>query len=218
MDPLLEVLRSGRLMVSDGAWGTMLHSAGLPPGQCPELWNIENPSPVRSIASEYAAAGADALCIETMSATDEAELAIRAAKETTALPVVCTFTFDAIAGGGYRTMMGVAPADAARAARAAGADILGTNCGNGLSGMVEIIREIRAALPDVPLLVHANAGRPRRVGDHDEFPETPSDMATQVKGLLDAGCSVIGGCCGTTPGHIRAIREAMDACFPGLQR
>jgi 5-methyltetrahydrofolate--homocysteine methyltransferase len=153
--------------------------------------------------------GADACCIETMLAIDEARLAVRAAKENTRLEILCTFTFDRMVDGSYRTMMGVSPADAASASLEAGADIVGTNCGQGPAGMVDIVKAIRAAAPDVPIIVQANAGLPVRVGDVDTFPETPKMMAARVPDLIAAGANILGGCCGTTPDHIRAITEAV---------
>ncbi|MCX5759443.1 MAG: homocysteine S-methyltransferase family protein [Candidatus Hydrogenedentes bacterium] len=152
--------------------------------------------------------GADACCIETMIAIDEACLAIRAARENTQLEVICTFTFDRMADGSYRTMMGNTPEDVATALLDAGATIIGTNCGQGPAGMVDIAKGFRAAAPDVPIMVQANAGLPIRVYDHDEFPETPDMMAARVPDLIAAGASIIGGCCGTTPDHIRAIAHA----------
>jgi 5-methyltetrahydrofolate--homocysteine methyltransferase len=157
------------------------------------------------------AGGADALCIETMSALDEALAAIRAAKENTACEIICTFTFDRNQKGEYRTMMGVSPTDAAQAARDAGAHIVGTNCGNGMERMIDIVREIRIAVPETPILVHANAGLPKHINGVDVFPETPSDMAGRVAALVAAGAHVIGGCCGTTPAHIEAIRQAVGS-------
>jgi len=153
--------------------------------------------------------GADALCIETMSAADEAVIAIKAAKENTKLEVICTFTFEKTPQGQYRTMMGLAPADAARQAAAAGADIIGTNCGNGMARMVDIVKEMRAAVPGKPILVHANAGLPQNVNGTTVFPETPEMMAALVPELARAGANVIGGCCGTTPAHISAIKQAV---------
>src|SRR5512133_544080 len=145
--------------------------------------------------------GADAVCIETMSAADEAVIAIKAAKENTKLEVICTFTFEKTPQGQYRTMMGLAPADAARQAADAGADIIGTNCGNGMARMVDIVKEMRAAVPGKPILVHANAGLPQNVNGTTVFPETPEMMAALVPELARAGANVIGGCCGTTPAH-----------------
>jgi 5-methyltetrahydrofolate--homocysteine methyltransferase len=91
----------------------------------------------------------------------------------------------------------------------AGADIIGTNCGNGMAGMVEIVRQMRAADPVIPILVHANAGLPRILDDGSvRYPESPEQMAAQLPQLLDAGAGIIGGCCGTTPEHIRALAGA----------
>jgi 5-methyltetrahydrofolate--homocysteine methyltransferase len=154
-----------------------------------------------------AAGGADALCIETMSSRVEAAQAIKAAKENTSLPVICTFTFEAKTRG-FRTMMGVTPAQAAVAAVEAGADVVGANCGNGIANMVEITREMRAAVPNAPILIHANAGMPVLENGKSVFKETPSDMAARVSDLIDAGANIIGGCCGTTPDHIAAIAKA----------
>lgn len=151
--------------------------------------------------------GADAVCIETMSATDEATIAVRAAKENTKCEVICTFTFERTAQGEYRTMMGARPADACKAALDAGADIIGTNCGNGIERMIDIVAEVRSALPGTPVMVQANAGLPTNVDGKDIFPETPEQMAGQVRALLKAGANIIGGCCGTTPSHIAAIKK-----------
>jgi 5-methyltetrahydrofolate--homocysteine methyltransferase len=152
--------------------------------------------------------GADALCIETMSSVIEATQAIKAAKEKTCLPVICTFTFEAGARG-FRTMMGADVAEAVTAAVEAGADIVGANCGNGIADMIEIAREIRAAVPGTPMMIQANAGKPVLEDGETVFKETPADMAARVRELVEAGASIIGGCCGTTPEHIQAIAEAV---------
>ena len=92
-----------------------------------------------------------------------------------------------------------------RAITDAGADIIGTNCGNGMTGMIDIVREIRATDHTRPILVHANAGLPAIVDGKDVFPETPAMTAELVPELLAAGAGIVGGCCGTTPDHIAAI-------------
>lgn len=157
--------------------------------------------------------GADACVIETMSALDEAAIAVRAARENTALEVMCTFTFNKIGDHEYRTMMGVSPAEMAAAMTESGAHIVGTNCGQGPAGMVDIVAQMKAAVPDAIVMVQANAGLPIRQGDADVFPETPEDMVAKVPDLVAAGASIIGGCCGTTPDHIAAIAAAVkQAC------
>jgi 5-methyltetrahydrofolate--homocysteine methyltransferase len=152
--------------------------------------------------------GADALCIETMTSLTEATQAVRAAKENTRLPVICTFTFDARPKG-FFTMMGVTPERAAAGAVAAGADLVGANCGNGIDNMIEIARRMRAAVPGTPILIQANAGMPTVEEGKTVFKETPEYMASRVEELIRAGANIIGGCCGTTPEHIAAIAKAV---------
>ncbi len=162
-------------------------------------------------AVALAEGGADAICIETMSDIEEATIAIRAARENTSCDVICTFTFERIMDGSYRTMMGITPENATRAAVTAGAHIIGANCGNGFERMVEIVQTIRTTEPKAPLLVHANAGLPKNVNGIDLFPDTPEMMASLVPAIIRAGANIVGGCCGTTPAHIKAIRQAVDA-------
>jgi 5-methyltetrahydrofolate--homocysteine methyltransferase len=151
--------------------------------------------------------GADAVCIETMSSIAEAVQAIRAAKENTRLVVMATFTFESGARG-YRTMMGVDPERAAKEAVEAGADIVGANCGTGIDSMIEITRQMRAAVPNTPILIQANAGVPTLENGKTVFKDSPEQMAAKAPELIAAGANIIGGCCGTTPDHIRAIAQA----------
>ncbi len=153
--------------------------------------------------------GADAICVETMSDPTEAALAIRAARAAGAPEVLCTFTFDRTVRGDYRTLMGTSPAEAAAAALEAGADIVGTNCGNGIERIVEIVAAMREAVGSAPMLAQANAGLPRVVDGRDEFPDGPEAMADQLEALVEAGARIVGGCCGTTPDHIRAFRARL---------
>jgi len=148
--------------------------------------------------------GADAICVETMWSVQEATQAIRAVKENTQLPVICTFTFEPGVKG-FRTTMGVKPDRAVRAALDAGADMVGANCGNGIANMIEITRQMRATVPQAPILIHANAGLPVVENGETVFKETPEYMASRIAELIAAGANVIGGCCGTNPNHIAAM-------------
>jgi 5-methyltetrahydrofolate--homocysteine methyltransferase len=153
--------------------------------------------------------GVDALCLETFSAVDEASVAIRAAKDATGLEIACTFTFEKTVTGDFRTMMGVSVEEMVAAVKEAGADIIGTNCGNGFEQMINIVRAIRRVDTTTPVLVHANAGKPLFIDGRTLYPETPADMAGRVGELLAAGANIVGGCCGTGPAHIRALADAI---------
>ena len=156
------------------------------------------------------AGGVDAIMIETMTDLDEARLAIKAAKENTACEVFCTMTFEKTVTGEFRSMMGVAPVDMVNTLIDAGAELIGANCGNGISNMIGIVEEIRKTNSDIPILVHANAGMPVYQDGETVFPETPDEMGELVPKIIAAGANVIGGCCGTTPGHICKVREVVD--------
>ena len=153
--------------------------------------------------------GVDAICVETMSALDEACLAIRASREATGLQVACTFTFEKTINGEFRTMMGVSPAEMVQAIKEAGASVIGTNCGNGFDQMIDIVHEIRNVDPMTPILVPAHAGKPIFQNGATVFPETPEMMAAKVQELVKSGANIIGGCCGTTPAHIQHLVRAL---------
>jgi 5-methyltetrahydrofolate--homocysteine methyltransferase len=167
---------------------------------------------VQAVALEKG--GADAACVETMSDIREAVLAVKAVKENTNLEVICTFTFERTIHGDYKTMMGVSPEQAIKATIEAGADIAGANCGNGIERMIEIVKDMRKINKDIPILVHANAGLPQNVNGVDIFPESPEDMAKIAPDLVKAGANIIGGCCGTTPAHIAAIKNSLASLQP----
>lgn len=291
MGILLNKLAEKKVLISDGAWGTMLQAKGLKPGECPEEWNISHPAEVQSVANAYAQAGCDiiltntfggsrlklkkmgfgdrvvefnmagaknslaakgvivagsvgptgefieplgdltveemeavyseqigamlkaglkALCIETMSATEEAACAVRAAKKLDpSVDVITTFTFDA-SQSGFHTMMGVTPQMVVEKMTEAGADIIGSNCGNGIEAMIKIAAEFRK-YTKLPILIHANAGVPQLIDGKTVFRQSPEDFSAKVGELLDAGANIIGGCCGSTPAHIAAMKAAADA-------
>ncbi|MBN2216076.1 MAG: homocysteine S-methyltransferase family protein [Pirellulales bacterium] len=157
-------------------------------------------------AETIAAAGADAVVIESMSDPDEARLAIRAVRAA-GLPVVACLVFDS---GAQRdqTMMGTTPEQAAEWLTAEGADCVGANCGNGIDRFVPICRRLHAAT-NVPIWIKANAGLPKMVDGQACYSQKPDEFAAHVPALLEAGASFIGGCCGTTPEFIAAIKQKM---------
>ena len=291
MGKIIDKIKNGEILVSDGAWGTFLQEKGLVPGECPELWNITRPDDVLDIANGYIKAGsdmietnsfggssfklknygledrafeinkaaaaisrqaagpdkfvlgsigptgkilmmgevtaeelydafkeqamalesggADAIIIETMTDLEEAIQAIKASKENTKCEVFCTMTFDKTVNNEFRSMMGVSPTDMVNQIIAAGADLIGANCGNGTRDMVGIVKEIRQANIKIPVLIHSNAGMPLYKDGETVFPETPEEMAKFTRELIDAGANIIGGCCGTTPEHIAKIVDVV---------
>jgi 5-methyltetrahydrofolate--homocysteine methyltransferase len=159
-------------------------------------------------AAALAAGGADFLIIETMSALDEVEAAVRGACRAADLPVAVTMTFDT----NFRTMMGVKPAAAVVAIHALGVRVIGANCGNGPGEIERVIGEMVAVKPaDVFLVAQSNAGLPHvdAAGGGMRYDGTPEVMAAYALKVREMGVRYIGGCCGTTPAHIRAMGEAL---------
>lgn len=153
-------------------------------------------------------AGVDMICVETMTDLNEAQLAIKAARDISAeLPIMASMTFDPTPGG-FFTIMGVDIKAAAEGLAEAGANIIGSNCGNGIENMIKIAAEFKA-VTDMPLIIQSNAGLPRMEGTTPVYDESPEFMAEKARELVDLGVSVIGGCCGTTPEHIQAIKQTL---------
>ena len=151
--------------------------------------------------------GANAIIVETMTAIEEAEIAIKAIKENTDLPAIATMTFDK-GPRGYFTMMGIDPSTAVKKLSAAGADVVGSNCGNGIDNMLEIAKLMRDST-DLPLLIHSNAGIPIIRQGQIIYPETPEYMAKRFAKLIEMGIAIIGGCCGTTPRHVELVSNTI---------
>ncbi|PLX90108.1 MAG: 5-methyltetrahydrofolate--homocysteine methyltransferase [Desulfuromonas sp.] len=289
MNRFLETLQY-RVLILDGAMGTMLQARGLEPGGCPELMNLEKPEVVASVHRDYAQAGAqiivtntfggtrsklehygledkvyeinvqaaklarsalndpandfvagsigptgrfvepvgdasfdemvdiyaeqvkalvaggvDLLTCETFLDIRELKAAVMACREYSDLPVMAMMTFD----DGGRTVLGTPPAAAAVMLEGLNVDIVGTNCGLGIDGMYEILAEMRAVC-SCPLIAQANAGLPILKDGETIFPATPLEITSHHDHLIKLGVRVLGGCCGTTPEHIRVMRQAMD--------
>jgi methionine synthase I (cobalamin-dependent) len=155
------------------------------------------------------AGGADFLLIETMSDLAEVEAAVRGCQEAApGMPIAVTMSFDT----NLHTMMGVSPAEAVTRIAAMGVRAIGANCGRGPEEMEQIITQMAAARPDgVFLIAQSNAGLPHPVGDQFEYDGTPEVMARYAVRMRELGVNVIGGCCGSTPAHIAAMRAALSA-------
>lgn len=154
--------------------------------------------------------GADAIICETQTALEEASVGIRAAKKLDAPCVIASFAFDKVVDG-YRTMMGVSPGDVVACLVDLGVDIFAANCGTGMdiAAYTQIIREYREAT-DRPIMAQPNAGQPSMKAGQVIYLETPQLMASHVGDLVEAGASIVGGCCGTTPEHILLFRQELD--------
>jgi methionine synthase I (cobalamin-dependent) len=161
-------------------------------------------------ARSLAAAGADALLVETMSDIEEARLAVDAARRT-GLPVLVSFAFDS-GKSKDRTMMGATPESVAEAMVEAGADAVGANCGVGVEQAIPICRRLRAAC-DLPIWIKPNAGLPTMEGTAVHYGPSAEFFASHYAALRDAGASFLGGCCGTTPEFIRALMNAKHAAL-----
>jgi 5-methyltetrahydrofolate--homocysteine methyltransferase len=165
----------------------------------------------REQAEALAEGGVDLFAVETMMFPQEALAAIRACKEATGLPVMATmfFMYEELHDRD-RTMWGESPAEVARNLLAGGADVVGMNCGRGPDRAIVIIREMRA-VTDAPLVAYPNAGLPITTGDQVTYELDPEPMARDYPTLLEAGCNVVGACCGSTPEHIRLIAGSARA-------
>ncbi|MBI5708501.1 MAG: homocysteine S-methyltransferase family protein [Armatimonadetes bacterium] len=293
MNWLTKALDQGPFLL-DGAMGSMLFKAGLKPGECAELWNVEQPEKVRAIHKAYLSAGsmavtantfggtpdalarhgletrceelnaaavsvargadaqsafrvlgdlgpfggfleplgettlpelknmfdyqigalheagADGIIIETMSDPQEAATAVHVARGFGDWPVLATLAFQK-AGEDFRTMMGSTVPVALGAVIDAGADVVGANCGTGLEleDYLRLAEALVAAAGPVPVILQPNAGAPKQVDGAVVYPATPEQMGAWAKSARDAGVKVIGGCCGTTPEHLKAMAEAL---------
>jgi 5-methyltetrahydrofolate--homocysteine methyltransferase len=157
-------------------------------------------------------AGVDAIIIETESSLEELGLAIAAAREAGAPCVIGSMAFDVIRDGTeLRTMMGVSPEDAARFMAEAGVDVLGLNCGKGVDAAwaATAVRRYRS-VSERPTMAQPNAGLPVLEQMKVVYKQDPESMAEGLPELLAAGARVVGGCCGTTPDHIRCFRAIVD--------
>ena len=288
----LDALAQRTPLLADGATGTMLQNAGLPIGEAPERWTLENPAAIRDLAGRYIAAGADLLYTNTFGAsrlrlkhcgleekfeavnrdavklareaiavsgrevllvasigptgemlepygelsTDEARqsfeeqaallteagvdafacetfmdlnetlLAVGAVRTRTKLPVMASMAFD----HSNHTMMGVTPEDAVARLTDAGAAVVGANCSVGPDVVEAVARAMTTVRPQTRLLAKPNAGLPQMIDGITIYSLTPTAMASFAARMRELGVAVIGGCCGTTPEHIRAMRQALN--------
>lgn len=292
-----EALEALRPLLADGATGTMLQAMGLPTGEPPERWILDNPDAVRELARRYAEAGSDivytntfganrirlqrfglgekvselnrtaaqlaregassasrpssrvprplivasigptgellepygdlepeaardafaeqaaalaeagvdAFVCETFSDLTEALICLKAVQSVAKVPVMVSMSFEE----GGRTMMGVTPEEAANKLLDEGAFVVGANCSVGPDVVERVVAAMKAARPDALLLAKPNAGKPQLIEGKVVYPVTPDEMASFALRMRDLGVAVIGGCCGTTPEHIAAMRAVL---------
>lgn len=193
-----EAVREGQYVLGDmGSTGKMLKPYG----------NVSESEAYAAFAEQaaiLAEGGVDGFIIETMFDLREALCALRACKDSAELPVIVSMTFEHLRKEG-RTVMGNSARDCAKALTEAGASVVGANCGNiDPFQMAEIVSEMKE-VTSLPILAQPNAGKARFVENRTVYDMTPSDFTDGVNRCLKAGARFVGGCCGTSPAHIRAV-------------
>jgi 5-methyltetrahydrofolate--homocysteine methyltransferase len=171
----------------------------------------------REQTAALVAGGVDAIIVETQTALEEIEIAIAAAKEAGAPVVIGSFAFDKMLDHDeVRTMMGVSPERAAEFLAELGADVAALNCGTGVDMRMaaDVVRRYRASC-DLPVMAQPNAGSPELIDMQVVYRETPEEMCGGLAGLVAAGARIVGGCCGSTPAHIRLLRAELDRLSRG---
>jgi methionine synthase I (cobalamin-dependent) len=194
---------AGRALVfaSMGPTGKMVMAEEISESEVQHAYDIQ--------AQALAGAGADALLIETQSDPLEAEIILRSAKAT-GLPVIVSFTFDT--GKAHdRTLTGDTPERIARRMEEAGADAIGANCGSGIEHFVLLCQRLRTSCK-LPLWMKPNAGLPIVEDGKLHYHQSPQEFAALLPALLEAGASFAGGCCGTSPAFVAALKEQFTRC------
>ena len=300
MNKLQELLTSEKIILLDGAMGTMLMMAGLEQGAPPESWNLLYPERVQNVHQQYidagtrlivtnsfggtrfrlklhqldnqvaavnraaaqigraaadaaphsvivagsmgptgellepmgtmtmaeaeaafaeqaaalADGGVDVLWIETMSDLNEVKAAVAGARSVSDLPIAASMTFDTHG----HTMMGVSPTQALQELSTLGLAAIGANCGNGPAEIKAVIKEMHALAPETVLIAKANAGIPKWKDDALTYDGTPAVMGLYTDQVRELGAQLIGGCCGSTPDHIRAMRAVLDGAEPLVEQ
>ena len=159
--------------------------------------------------------GVDGFVAETFSDIRELRVAVEAIRLVSAdLPVVASLAFNEE----RRTFMGQAPADVGRELQALPVQVIGANCSVGPSVLYDVLVLLRQAAPDGLVAIQPNAGLPSRLGERLIYLSSPVYMADYAARMLDAGARIVGGCCGTTPEHVRAMREVVDRHVPDQAR
>src|SRR3989454_855130 len=240
---LSDLLADGKVHVLDGAMGTMLYSKGFFLNVCYDELNLKQPKLVQEVHAAYVRAGAEILETNTFGANPvklgsfgladdtekinqaAAELAraasggqtsvvgaLRAVRSLSDLPVIAQMTI----GDDGLTHYGTAPETFAQQLAEWGADVIGVNCSVGPAGVLEAVEKM-VKVTDRPISAVPNAGLPKDVGDRKIYLASPEYMASYARRMIEAGARIVGGCCGTTPEHIKKIRDYVASVVPRHQ-
>ncbi len=209
-DQVFEINRAAAALARDEAGDRVVAGSMGPTGELFEpMGQMTYAGAVDAFAAQaegLAAGGADVLWIETMSDLEEVRAAVEGARRAAPmLPLVATMTFDT---RGF-TMMGVSPAQAVEALAALNIAAIGGNCGNGPDELEAVLAGMRAVNPDVPLVAKSNAGMPKLVNGAAVYDASPDVMRHHARRFRAFGATLIGGCCGNTPRHVAAMRQAL---------
>jgi 5-methyltetrahydrofolate--homocysteine methyltransferase len=210
---LKEINKTGAALTREACGGKALTAGDIgPSGKLYIMGEVSEADLFEAFAEQAGAlkeGGAQWIVVETMTDAGEMEIAVRAAAAA-GLPVVASMTYSPGPDGAYRTVMGHSPEAAVTAATAAGAAVIGANCGGGIDTYVELASILRR-LTALPVWIKANAGLPELVEGKPVYRMNPETYASYVPSLLEAGVSIIGGCCGTSPEFIKKIRPLVDS-------